>query len=97
MRRTIICELRKPCTNERRIERGSSRKDCSVERSKRRGNEVLGTACFLSLNMILNSRQTVVMMIPRTPIEYIITMTETKRKGEMKVIGGPSCGGIPNI
>ena len=44
--------------------------------------------------MILNSRQTVVMMIPKTPIEYI-TMTETSLKDEMTVTGEPSCGGKP--
>ena len=46
--------------------------------------------------MILNSRQTVVMMIPRTPIEYI-TMTDSSLKDEITVIGDPSCGGIPSV
>ena len=46
--------------------------------------------------MALKSRQTVVMIITRTPIEYI-TMTETSLCCEMTVIGEPSCGGKPSI
>ena len=45
--------------------------------------------------MILNSRQTVVMMIPKTAIEYI-AMTVESLNGEMIVTGEPSCGGIPS-
>ena len=53
-------------------------------------------AHFLFLNMMLNSRQTVVMMIPKTAIEYT-TVTETRLKDEMTVIGVPSCGGKPSV
>ena len=36
------------------------------------------------------------MMNARTPIEYI-TVSDTRLYCEIKVIGEPSCGGIPSV
>ena len=45
--------------------------------------------------MILNSRQTVVVMIPMTATEYIRMAGTLSYR--MKVIGDPSCGGMPSV